>query len=102
MGLCKQFVETNEFGRFQSFQGYWPIVAHLYGHQRGNSEEEKFSQVHKSGYTVEHLKYVLTGVGFGHFKELGPVHGVPGTPVLRLLSHKLTYLSHTIKYPEIV
>jgi predicted SAM-dependent methyltransferase len=88
LGLCKQFVKANEFGRFQSYRGFWSLQSHFYGHQRGSSDEEKLAQVHKSGYTMEHLKTVLDGVGFGEFDELTPLHGVPHTAVLRLKALK--------------
>lgn len=98
LGLCKQFVEANEFGRYQSYKGYWPIICHLYGHQRGRTEEEQLSQVHKTGYTLEHLKLVLSSCGFANFKELTPVKGVPGTPVIRLQCVKLHQDMHHYTY----
>src|SRR5262245_45777249 len=47
LGVCKQFVEANEYGRYTTYNGGWPLVNQLYGHQRGRSEEEILSQVHK-------------------------------------------------------
>lgn len=88
LGLCKQFVESNEFGRYQSYKGFWSIQNHIYGHQRGWSDEEKMSQVHKSGYTEEHLNVVLSGIGFVDIKSEDPVKGVPGTCVLRISAKK--------------
>lgn len=94
LGLCKQFVESNEFGRYQSYKGYWPIIAHFYGHQRGSNDDEKFAQIHKTGYTLEHLVAVLDGTGFGKFEEYEPEHGVPHTCVIRLKSTKLRKEPH--------
>lgn len=101
LGICKQFVESNEFGRYTSHNGRWPLICHLYGHQRGNSEDEKFSQIHKSGYTFEHLQYVLTGIGFEDFRAEEPVHGGDYTPVMRIRAKKAMSVKHTIHFPEI-
>lgn len=88
LGICKQFVESNEYGRYWSYKGYWAVIHCLYGHQRGKSNEEKFSQIHKSGYTVEHLSFMLEGVGFSGITEETPVYDVPFTSVLRVSSYK--------------
>lgn len=88
LGLCKQFVEANEYGRYDTYRGQWPIIAHLYGHQRGRSPEEELSQVHKSGYTKEHLERVLYGVGFTNICEEKPLRAVPGTAALRITAVK--------------
>lgn len=98
LGLCKQFVESNEFGRYCSYKGFWNIHNHIFGHQRGNSEEEKMSQVHKSGYTEEHLKIVLSGIGFINIKSEPHKKGVPGTCVLRLRAEKSSGDIHTGDY----
>jgi predicted SAM-dependent methyltransferase len=88
LGLCKQFVEANHYNQYISYKGYWPISAHLYGHQRGSTDPEKISQIHKSGWTLDHLCFVLSGVGFESFAKEPPKKGVPGTCVLRLSARK--------------
>ncbi len=89
LGICKQFVESNEYGRYTTYKGGWPLIAQIAGHQRGRSDEEILSQVHKSGYTMEHLKIVLEGAGFGMFKELVPTKVMPFNPAIRLASYKI-------------
>ncbi len=89
LGMCKQFIEANDYGRFNSYYGYWPLICQLYGHQRGSSKEEKLSQVHKSGYTVDRLKFVLSGIGFGKFSEEKSVRQIRETCFLRLKSIKI-------------
>jgi predicted SAM-dependent methyltransferase len=89
LGVCRLFVESNEYGRYQTSFGYWPVICQLYGHQRGKDESEILSQVHKSGYTVEHLMTVLSGIGYGEFEQLPPVGNCPGAPALRLRARKL-------------
>ena len=90
LGLCKQFVEANEYGRYSTYKGYWPIIAHFYGHQRGRNEAEEMSQVHKSGYTLEHLMDVLVGLGYDPESsyEEKPQKATPHSPVLRLCIRK--------------
>lgn len=88
LGLCKQFVEANEYERYTTYKGYWPIIAHLYGHQRGKSEAEEMGQVHKSGYTKEHLTSVLTGLGFTFIVNENPRKATPYSPVLRFEARK--------------
>lgn len=88
LGVCKSFVEQNHYGQYFSFEGYWPLIAHLYGHQRGSSREEKFSQIHKSGYTLDHLSYVLSGVGFGDITKTDPERHNPGSPTIRISAKK--------------
>jgi predicted SAM-dependent methyltransferase len=88
LGLCQQFVEANEYGRYNTFKGYWPIIAHFYGHQRGKNEAEEMSQVHKSGYTSEHLIEVLEGIGYEEFERETPKKATPHSPVLRLRATK--------------
>ncbi len=88
LGLCKQFVEANEYGRYNTYKGYWPIIAHLFGHQRGRSEAEEMSQVHKSGYTRKHLVTILEGLGYEQFKDETPQKATPHSPVLRLKAIK--------------
>ncbi len=89
LGLCKQFVDSNEYGRYTTYKGYWPIIAHIYGHQRGKNEAEEMSQVHKSGYTREHLQNILFGLGYDivAVPEL-PQKATPHSPVLRIKAIK--------------
>ena len=86
--VCRVFVESNEYGRYQSSGGYWPVIAQIYGHQRGKNEAEEMSQVHKSGYTKEHLIEVLSGVGYTDFQFHTPLKVCPGAPGLRLSCRK--------------
>ncbi len=88
-GVCKEFVELNNHAQYLSFKGYWPLIAHLYGHQRGANKEEKLSQVHKSGYTREYLIYVLHGVGFWETRDEAPKRCNPNSPTLRLKTTKV-------------
>ena len=71
-----------------TYKGYWPIIAHLFGHQRGKNKEEELSQVHKSGYTLEHLTNVLVGLGYKDITEEPPKRATPHSPVIRLRSYK--------------
>lgn len=89
MGVCKAFVDSNHFNQYFSFAGYWPLIAHFYGHQRGASPEEKLSQVHKSGYTVEHLRFCLEGIGFKDILLLQPMRCNPSSPTIRLIAKKV-------------
>lgn len=93
LGLCKQFADdsTNEYDRYITYKGYWPIIAHLYGHQRGKNEAEEMSQVHKSGYTREHLQDVLNGLGYDceTFEDEKPQKATPHSPVLRISARKI-------------
>jgi len=88
LGLCKQFVEANEYERYWSNAGYWSLIQCIYGHQRGKSKAEHFGQIHKSGYTVEHLSFLLRGVGFSRISEEVPRYEVPQVSVLRLSAYK--------------
>lgn len=88
LGVCRLFVESNEYARYQTSLGYWPVICQLFGHQRGKTEQEILSQVHKSGYTKEHLVSVLSGVGYVDFSEAFPVGNCPGAPALRLIARK--------------
>ena len=87
---CKLFVASNEYGRYTSHKGHWPIIAHFYGHQRGRNEAEEMSQVHKSGYTYEHLYDVLCGVGYDceSFEHVAPKKACC-MPVIRFRTKKL-------------
>lgn len=89
LGVCRLFVESNEYARYQTSLGYWPVICQLFGHQRGKSEAEILSQVHKSGYTEEHLRNVLAGIGYGSFETAAPVGNCPGAPAFRLIARKL-------------
>lgn len=88
LGLCKQFVEANEYDRYTTYKGYWPIIAHIYGHQRGKSEAEEMSQVHKSGYTRDHLLSILYGLGYSTCHDETPKKATPHSPVLRIKAIK--------------
>lgn len=89
LGLCKQFIEANEYQRYQTYKGQWPIIAHFYGHQRGKTRAEEISQVHKSGYTYEYIKDVLIGLGFyGDIPQLTPMKATPYSPVIRIWAQK--------------
>lgn len=90
LGLCKQFIEANEYGRYQTYKGQWPIIAHLFGHQRGKSEAEEMSQVHKNGFTEEHLAEILGGLGYDleTAMSLKPEKATPHSPVLRISIRK--------------
>jgi predicted SAM-dependent methyltransferase len=83
-GLCKQFLEANEYGRYTTYKGYWPIIAHLYGHQRGKNEAEEMSQVHKSGYTKDRLLEILKGLGYDQINYVQPLKATPHSPVIRV------------------
>lgn len=82
--LCKAFLEANEYQRFQSNQGHWGLIHHLYGHQQGRSEEENLAQTHKSGYTLARLQEMLYGVGFSSTVEKYPIKDTPGACVIRI------------------
>jgi hypothetical protein len=86
--LAKNFVEANEFGRYCANNFYHPLINQIYGHQRGRTDAEKLAQVHKSGYTFEHLSFVLSGIGFGNIEKLPYKKGPPGTAVMRLSCKK--------------
>ena len=88
LGLCKAFVEANNYQRFQSNRGHWGLIHHLFGNQRGRTEEENLAQTHKSGYTEERLIEMLTGVGFKSIYKLEPVKNTPGSCVLRIAAIK--------------
>ena len=88
MGICEQFVTSNYFNQYTSFKGYWPLIAHFYGHQRGSSLEEKLGQVHKSGYTYKHLFYCLEGIGFKDLVSEIPRKANPHSPTLRIRAFK--------------
>jgi predicted SAM-dependent methyltransferase len=89
LGLCRQFIESNEYSQYTSYKGQWPLIAHLYGHQRGKNEAEIFSQVHKSGYTKIHLTNILLGLGYGNIISVEPRKATPHSPVLRLEAIKI-------------
>ena len=89
LGLCKQFIESNEYQRYHTYKGQWPIIAHLYGHQRGKNRDEEMSQVHKSGYTYEYIKEVLIGLGFySDIPQRTPKKATPYSPVIRIEAQK--------------
>lgn len=88
LGLCKQFVEANEYEQYNTYKGYWPIIAHIYGHQRGKNEAEEMSQVHKSGYTKDHLWDILNGLGYENILYLQPQKATPYSPVIRMSATK--------------
>jgi predicted SAM-dependent methyltransferase len=88
LGVCKEFVEANLYNQYSSFKGYWPLIAHVYGHQRGKTKEEKLSQVHRSGYTEEYLTAVLQGVGFSEITREPPQKHNYHSPTLRLRAVK--------------
>jgi len=87
-GLCKAFVKANEYQRFQSNQGSWALIQHIYGNQIGRSQEEKLSQVHKSGYTIHRLHEMLAGTGFPFIQHEAPVKQTPGACVMRVSAWK--------------
>jgi predicted SAM-dependent methyltransferase len=87
LAWCKLFIETNEYNRYTSHKGHWPIIAHFYGHQRGRNEAEEMSQVHKSGYTFEHLTQILTGIGYTSIIQIDPKKTCCN-PVLRIRAKK--------------
>lgn len=82
--VCDLFVTANDFQRYQTSYGYWPVICQIYGHQRGNSEAEILGQVHKSGYTEGYLRFVLEGWGFTDIEREASVGTAPGAPGLRL------------------
>lgn len=88
LGICKQFVEGNEYSRYCNYKGYWPTIMQAYGHQKGSNEQEIMSQVHKSGYTFEHLEFVLSGVGFIDIEQVPYQKGPPGQAIIRLVCYK--------------
>jgi len=88
LGLCKQFVNGNEYQRYTTHNGQWPLIAHFYGHQRGGNAGEILGQVHKSGYTEEHLRFVLEGLGYTDIQFVPPHKATPGSPVLRVTCKK--------------
>lgn len=86
--VCAGFVAASEYERYDSASGHWPFIAQLYGHQRGKSDGEILSQVHKSGYTFQRLAYVLAGVGFNDVRKVPPKKARPGNPCLRVEASK--------------
>lgn len=82
--VCRGFVGASEYQRYESNQGHWPFITQLYGHQRGRSEDEIRSQVHKSGYTFQRLEAVLVGLGFADVVRVPATRGKPGSPCLRI------------------
>lgn len=85
---CKRFVESNEYNRYVSHKGHWPIIAHFYGHQRGRNEAEELSQVHKSGYTKDHLWDILNGLGYTNIASIAPKKTCCA-PVIRMKATKI-------------
>src|SRR3990172_5489182 len=85
--VCRLFAEGNEYERYSSSAGTWPLIAQLYGHQRGHTSEEQLSQVHKSGYTYEHLYKVLDGLRYTNITKEAPKKLSSG-PCLRLKAVK--------------
>lgn len=83
-GLCAAFISATSYQRFQSNQGHWGLIHHLYGHQQGRSEEENLAQTHKSGYTLDRLKEMLWGSGFRFAQKCIPVKQTPGACVIRV------------------
>lgn len=83
-GLCRAFLEATNYERFQSNQGHWGVIHHLYGHQKGRSEEENLAQTHKSGYTEWRLCEMLYGIGFRMFLKKEPIKNTPGACVIRV------------------
>lgn len=88
LGLCKAFINANEYQRFQSNRGHWAVIHHIFGNQRGHTVDEILSQVHKSGYTILRLYEMLEGVGFRGLQGQKPVKNTPGSCVLRVLAIK--------------
>jgi predicted SAM-dependent methyltransferase len=86
--LCWMFCQATEYQRFQSNHGSWSISHHLWGNQRGFSDEEQLSQTHKSGYTFKRLKEMLLGVRFNNIKREVPVKDTPGSYVIRISCQK--------------
>lgn len=85
--VCKQFGSGNEYERYASNTGTWPLIAQLYGHQRGHTPDEQLSQVHKSGYTYEHLHTVLEGLRYTNITKETPKKLSSG-PCIRLKAIK--------------
>lgn len=83
VALCRAFVEANEYERFQSNKGHWALIHHIYGNQRGRTQEEQLSQTHKSGYSPLRLEEMLIGVGFSEIYDEIPVKETPGSYVMR-------------------
>lgn len=84
LGLCKQFVEANEYRRYQTSGDYWPIINQIYGHQLGSTEEIQLSQVHKNGFTEDRLKYILEGVGYEDIFRIPHERGPSHASILRM------------------
>ena len=87
-GLCRVFVEATSYQRFQSNQGHWALIHHLYGHQQGRSEEENLAQTHKSGYDIYRLREMLHGIGFRYISVIDPIKNTPGACVIRVEAWK--------------
>lgn len=87
-GLCEAFIEATEYQRFQSNQGHWGLIHHIYGNQIGTSEKENLAQTHKSGYTFNRLKEMLEGVGFINIENQNPIKDTPGACVIRVSATK--------------
>lgn len=63
--LCKEFLVADTVNRWYSYKGTWhPLIKHFYGNQRSPG------QFHRSGYTKERIKDLLTMYGFREVKFL--------------------------------
>lgn len=87
-GLCSEFCKANNYRRYWTTGSYWAIIHQIYGNQRGRGNKEVLSQVHKSGYTREHLTFMLDGTGFKDIYEIPYLKGPLGASVFRLKAKK--------------
>jgi predicted SAM-dependent methyltransferase len=62
--LCAAFIDANEYERYVSLNGGWPLAAQIFGHQRGHGVAGILAQTHKSGFTRQRLVDVLVGHRF--------------------------------------
>jgi predicted SAM-dependent methyltransferase len=81
--LCKEFLNADKVNRWYSYKGTWhPLIKHFYGNQRTPG------QFHKSGYTQERIKDLLTMTGFRQITFLEQTE-YKYSPCFRVKAHKV-------------
>jgi predicted SAM-dependent methyltransferase len=86
--ICSRFAQSDLYDQYTSHLGGWPLIAQIYGHQRGFSKEEEMSQVHKSGYTPAMLTRALSDMGYHHITQCDPVVTSHDAPNMRIRAVK--------------
>lgn len=80
--LCKEFLDTDKVNRWYSYKTTWhSLIKHFYGNQRS------LGQFHKSGYTKDRLKDLLTVYGFRQIKFLENIE-YKFSPCIRVEAYK--------------